>query len=228
MKKNYLIVALSLLFISGYSQQLRQVTFSRGSGFSWFTILTNQNFLIRISDDGKVLVWGTEQQSLYNKNYFAQNLLPYLGRVDYYGQGSDSAFRGKVKSIGTCYFTYYPSYEYPEKIGKIKSAGNLSFDYYARFEDGLIAGRIKSIGSNAITYFTSFDNEAFKGKLKMVGKTSIVYYSSLDDTLIKGKVKSIDSYLYTWYTSFDRKEFNGALKSGSQRQFINSITYILW
>src|SRR5437868_3792120 len=125
MKKNYLTIVLSLLFFSGYSQQLSQVTFSGGSGFSWFSLLTNQNGLIRISDDGKIIEFGTEQQALNNRNYFAPKLQPYQGRVDYYSNGSDSAFSGKVKSIGTCYFTYYPSNDYPEKIGKIKSAGSL-------------------------------------------------------------------------------------------------------
>ena len=229
MKKNYLIIALSLLCINSYTQQLSQVGFSQGSIFSWFSISTNQNILIRISDDGKILESGTEQQSLINRNVFDQKLLPYLGRVDYYAQQSDSAFRGKVKSIGTCYFTYYPSSEYPEKIGKIKTAGSLSFDYYGSFEDALIAGKIKSIGSNTISYFTSLDNDVLKGKLKMVGRSSINYYSTFDDILIRGKMKSIDSYQYTWYTTYDRKEFAGRLKYGNQRQLINGINYIiLW
>ena len=227
MKKFFLIAALSLLFFEGYPQQLSQVTFSAGTNLSWFSLVTNQNVLVRISDDGKIIESGTEEQSLYNRNYFAQKLLPFLGRIDYYGSESDSAFKGKIKSIGTCFFTYYPANDYPERIGKLKSAGSLFFDYYRKFDDALIAGKIKSIGSHAIAYYTSFDNEAFKGKLKMVGNTSITYYSSFDDLIIKGKLKNIGSYHYAWYGSLDRKEFNGALKSGSLRQLINGVTYIL-
>ncbi len=211
-------------FFKGYSQQLSQVSFSQGAAFLWFSITTNENVLVRISDDGKILESGIEVQSLYNSNYYAQKLQPYLGRIDYYSKESDSAFRGKIKTIGSCYFTYYPSNDYPEKVGKIRSAGNLLFDYYRSSEDALIAGKIKAIGTNTIAYFTSFDNEAYKGKLKMAGNTSITYYSSFDNVAIKGKVKSIGSFNYIWYSSFDR--FSG-LKSGALRQLVNGVLYIL-
>src|SRR6516164_11160879 len=96
MRNNYLLLTLSaafsLLFFHSYSQQLSQVTYSGGSTFSWFSLLTNENILIRISDDGKILEYGTEDQSLYNKDYYAQKLRPYQGRIDLYGNESDSAF----------------------------------------------------------------------------------------------------------------------------------------
>jgi len=225
MKKNYLIIVLSFSFLGCYAQQLCQVTFSGGSGFSWFSLSTNQNVLIRISAEGKILEFGTEEQSLNNRNYFAPKLRPFEGRVDYYSNESDSAFRGKIKSIGTCFFTYYASNDYPEKVGKIKSAGSLTFDYYSKLDDASFANKIKSIGQDNITYYSSVENEAFKGKLKSVGKTSIVYYSSFDDRAIKGKVKSIGSYNYIWYTSFDRSA--GGLKSCLQRQPVNGVLYIL-
>jgi hypothetical protein len=227
MRKIYLIAAFSLLFFSSYSQQLSQVTYSGGTTFSWFSLSTNQNVLIRISDDGKILEYGIEEQSLYNKNYYAQKLQPYQGRIDYYSNESDSAFRGKIKSIGTCFFTYYSSKDYPEKVGKIQMAGSLSFDYYRKYDDALIAGKIKSIGSSTIAYYTSFDNEALKGKPKLIGSTAIAYYTSFDDVAIRGKLKSIGSAQYIWYTSYDRKEFSGGLKSGVQRQAINGVTYII-
>ena len=225
MKRNYLITVCSLLFFSGYSQQLSQVTFSGGSGFSWFSLSTNQNVLIRISADGKLIEFGTEEQSLNNRNYFAPKLLPYTGRVDYYSNESDSAFKGKIKSIGACFFTYYPSTDYPEKIGKIKTAGSLLFDYYRISDDVLIRGKIKNIGMDNIAYNTSVENEALKGKLKLVGRTPITYASSFEDKAIKGKIKSIGSYQYIWYSSFDRSP--GALKTGAQRQVINGVTYII-
>jgi len=227
MKKYYLIAALSFLFMSGYSQKLSQVTFSSSGGFSWFSILTNQNILIRISDDGKILEFGTEEQSLHNRNYYDQKLRPYVGTVNYYGKESDSASMGKIKNIGSCFFTYYPAKDYAEKAGKIKSAGSLLFDYNMNSGDALTTGKIKTMGSNAITYFTSFDNEALKGKLRSIGPTQITYYTSFDDTMIKGKLKSIGSFQYIWYTSYDRKEYSGSLKSGSRRQLVNGVTYIM-
>ena len=115
-----LIINFSIACFNGYTQQLSQVTFSNGSTFSWFSLLTNQNILIRISDDGKILEFGTEEQSLYNRNYFAQKLLPFSGSINYYEQSADSAYRGKVKNIGSCFINYYPSYGSPQKAGKIQ------------------------------------------------------------------------------------------------------------
>src|SRR4051812_14296070 len=129
MKKNYLIIVCALICFKSVAQQLSQVTFSGSTTLSSFSLITNQNVLIRVSDNGKILEYGTEEQSLYNKNYFAPKLLPWSGSVTYYEQNTDSAYKGKIKNIGACFFTYYSSHDYPEKAGKIKSAGNLSFDY---------------------------------------------------------------------------------------------------
>src|SRR5215510_12589246 len=115
MKKACLTITLLFACLLGYTQQLGQVSFSQASGFAWFTIITNQSILIRISNDGRILEFGTEQASLYNRNYIAQKLLPYQGVVNYYDDRADSAFKGKIKNIGTCYFTYYPSSDYPDK-----------------------------------------------------------------------------------------------------------------
>lgn len=220
------MIALLFLFFSSYSQKLDQATFSQASNFSWFTIATNQNTLIRISDNGSILEFGTEQASLNNRNYFAVKLLPYQGAVTYYDEKIDSAFKGKIKNIGSCYFTYYPSTDYPEKAGKIKSAGSLVFDYYRKYEDALTGGKIKSIGTNIIAYYTSNDDQSLKGKLKSIGSTSIQYYSSYDDQSLKGKLKSIGSYHFEWTKTSSGGNLYPTLKSGSQRQLINGITYI--
>jgi hypothetical protein len=226
MKLNLLPAILLLLFSHTYSQQLTQVNFSGGTNFLYFAIATNQNVLVRISDEGKIVEYGTEEQSLYNRNYYAPKLRPFLGRIDYYGNESDTIFRGKIKNIGSCIFTYYPANDYPERAGKLRTAGSLMFDYYRKYEDALIAGKIKSIGSNAIMYYTSFDNEAFKGKLKMIGSTSITYYSSFDNTQLKGKLKTVGNYRYDWKTFFNGQQLSTSLNSGYQRQVINGIAYI--
>lgn len=226
MLKNCLVIILSFLYFNCYTQQLSQVTFSQASAFSWFSILTSQNILIRISDDGKILEYGTEESSLYNRNYFAPKLLPYLGVVNYYQYEPDSLLNGKIKNIGTCFFTYYASKDYSEKVGKIKTAGSLFFDYYRQYEDALTAGKIKTIGTNTIAYYNSLDNEALKGKLKLVGKTSIAYYSSFDDPSLKGKLKSIGPFHFDWATTSTGREFVSYLKAGNQRQLINGVLYI--
>lgn len=227
MKRLYFIIVLSVLFYHSYSQQLAQVGFTENFDLAWFSLVTNQSILIRISSDGQIMEAGIEQQALYNRNYFAPKLQPYQGNTGYFDDRSDSAFRGKIKNIGACFFTYYSSKDYPEKAGKIKSAGSLYFDYYRSYEDASIAGRLKNIGSNAIAYFTSLDDAVLKGKLRTVGNTPLVYYSSFDDPQLKGKLKSIGSYRYEWNLVFTGRETVANLKSGYQRQLINGITYVI-
>src|ERR1700743_702069 len=101
MKRNILFLLLLLFCSAGYAQQLTQVNYSGGANFLFFAIATNQNVLIRISNEGQILEYGTEEQSLYNRNYYATKLRPFSGGVDYYGNEADSAFKGKIKSIGT-------------------------------------------------------------------------------------------------------------------------------
>jgi hypothetical protein len=210
-----------------YSQQLGQVTFSDASNLSYLSIMTDQGVLIRITTDGKLLEYGTELQSLRSNNYYDPKLQPYIGRVDYYGSESDSAFKGKVKTIGTCAITYYSHYEESTKAGKLKSIGTLILDYYSNYDNAAFRGKLRFLGSSILEYYSSLDDEAYRGKLKSMGNTPIAYYSTFDDKLIKGKIKSIGSVSWTWYTSFDRSELRGAMKSGSYRANVGSVTYIL-
>jgi hypothetical protein len=221
-----LLIAITL-FMGGavHSQQLSQVTFSGGSSLAYISFLTDQNVLIRISDEGKVLEWGIEMMS-NRYNYYAPKLQPFMGRIEYYGPEADSAFRGKVKSIGTCSFTYFYSYETDNKAGKLRSIGTVFLDYYSNFDDKVLRGKLKLAGSNPVTYYTSFENEAYRGKIKSIGNTLITYYSNFDDKQIRGKIKNIGSVPFDWYTSFDVGR-GGGLKSGNYRQNINGITFIL-
>ncbi len=227
--KKYFYITISILFqfASANAQQLGQVTFSGGANLSYFTFRTDQGLLIRISIDGKVLEWGTEVKSLRGNDYYAPNLQPFMGRIEYFGIESDSAFRGKVKSIGTCLLTYYYSYDTDTKPGKIKTIGSVSFDYYTNFDDKDRKGKIRFAGNLILEYYSSFDEEILRGKLKLIGSTPITYYSIFDDKLIRGKIKSIGSVTYRWYTSYDQSDYRGGLKSGSYRQDIGSVTYIL-
>ena len=97
MKKRYLIIPCLVIYFNGAAQQLSQVAFSNGAVFSWFSLLTNQNILIRISDDGKILEYGTEESSYYNKNYFAPKLVHWSGSVNYYEQTADFSMQRKSK-----------------------------------------------------------------------------------------------------------------------------------
>lgn len=219
-------ISFLLLVTCIHSQQLGQVTFSNGSTLSYFSFRTDQDILIRVSPDGKILEWGKEVKALRG-DYYAPGLQPFMGRIEYYSAESDSAFRGKVKSIGTCSFTYYYSYDTDTKPGKIKSIGTVNFDYYTNFDDKSRQGKIRFAGNQVLEYYSSFDEEILRGKLKAIGSIAITYFSIFDDKLIRGKIKSIGSASYSWYTSYDQSIYRGGLKSGAYRQDIGRVTYIL-
>ena len=226
---NRIILFCSFLLLSyfTYSQELSQVTFASGVNLTSFAFMTDQDVLIRVSNDGKIMEWGIEVQSLRSNNYYAPRLQPFMGRIDYYGPEADSINRGKVRSIGTCSITYYGTYETVEKIGKLKSIGIISLDYYSNYDNAILKGKIRFAGNLMLEYYSSFDDEGFRGKLKSIGSTAITYYSSFDDKLIRGKIKSIGGTSYQWYTSIDRIGYGGGLKTGSFRQSIGGVTYIL-
>ena len=224
MRRVYLLVLLLLFNVGIYSQALSHIALTGGTTLSSFSFITDQQVIIRISQDGKVLEWGTEMEP-FRYRYYPGKLIPYMGRVEYYGPGTDSAYKGKVKSIGTCLLNYYGSTEYEEKKGKLKSIGSVTFDYYSNFDDKAFRGRIKFAGSSLISYYGSYENEYYRGKLKSVGNIPLTYYSSFDDKIIRGKIKSIGMYNYIWYTSMDR--YRGGLKSGSLEQRINGVMYIV-
>lgn len=226
MKKIFTAAFFSFLIHHSFSQQLGQVIIAGNGNLSSFSFLAEQGLIINLGSDGIIKEWGTALEP-GRMGYFPGKLQAFMGKVEYYGQGSDSAFKGKIRSLGTCNITYYPSYENKMLAGKIKTIGSLNMDYYREQEDNALKGKLKSAGPVSISYYTSFDNEYLREKLKSISSTSLSYYTSFDDKVIRGKIKSIGSFSYTWYTSFERKEFQGLMKSGSMAQVINGINYII-
>jgi len=222
MRRPLLTASLLLFGICVFSQNLTFVNFSGGASFSSFSFKTDQGVIIRISDDGRLLEWGTEAESRY-PGYFPGKLQPFMGRVDYYGPEADTISRGKARNIGTCVLSYYGSFESPIRKGKLKSLGSVVFDYFTDYSNEAFRGKLQFAGSAAFNYYASYDNEAFKGKLKSVSNTPISYYSTFDDKTVSGKLKSIGTNNYIWYISND--QYKGGLKSGSLRPIINGITY---
>lgn len=225
--KTFLFFSGFLFFVfNGRAQQLSQVGFNGASLIEWFSYLTDQGVLIRISPEGKIVDFGMEVRA-QRYEYYAPKLQPFMGKTEYYGNDADTMFRGKLRSVGICSLTYYASYETDGRPGKIKSIGRVNFDYYNQFDDKMLQGKIKFAGNNMLSYYTSFDEENFRGKLKAIGSINISYYSNFDDKLIRGRVKTIGTMNYIWYTSADRSDMRGALKSPAYRQNISGITYIL-
>jgi hypothetical protein len=226
MKKIPVIFFCMVLFTCSDAQHLGQVTIAGGSTLSYYSLVADQNILVRISPEGVLMEWGTELMA-NRGNYYAPKLQAYMGRVDYYGAGADSLSRGKVRSIGTCTFTYYSASENPFKAGKIRSAGSLSFDYYTEYDNTALKGKLISIGNTTFGYYSSFDEESLRGKLKSVGSTTITYFTPFDDKMIRGLVKTIGTVTFNWYTSLDLHAARGMLKSGDYRQNIGGVWYIL-
>jgi len=228
MTMKYLLIAIFIFTsVVTHSQQLSQVTFNQGSSLSYFSFSTEQGILIRVSDEGKILEWGTEVMS-DRYNYYASRLQPFMGRVEYYGDKDDSVFRGKVKSIGTCFFTYYDTFQVKSKIGKLKSIGNQYLDYFEDYEDKILKGKIKSVGGLTIDYYRNYENESIRGKLKMVGSVLISYYTVYDDKFNAGKLKAVGGTKYSWYSLGDQPGMRGALKTNNYRQNVSGVTYILY
>lgn len=224
----YILIGIGLLrFYSVSSQELAQVSFTNGTSFNYFSLLTDREVQIRISPEGKILEWGIEVQSIHSGNFYARNLQPFMGRVEYYGSEADSVSKGKLRSIGSSVITYYQGYETPDLVGKIRSIGRLFIDYYGRYDQKSVQGKIKFIGSSPIEYYQGFDDPQLQGNLKTVGSTLIRYYSSFDDKAIRGKIKSIGNIQYSWFTSLDRPGFGGTLKSGPLRQNTGGVVYII-
>lgn len=221
-------LTLFILFISFslFAQRLTHVTLARATTLTSFAFTTDQQIIIKVSPDGKILEWGEEAGTgrYYNE---PGKLQPYMGRVEYYGTQYDSAFAGKVKSIGTCNLTYYGSFETAALVGKVKTIGSVLLDYYNEFENEAYRGKLKTASSTMFSYYSSYDNELFRGKLKSLRSNELVYYSSFDDPLLRGKIKSIGNFQFAWYTSFDRKEYRGSLKSGRYDQMIDGVMYII-
>ncbi|MGE5522018.1 MAG: hypothetical protein ACM3VS_18995 [Candidatus Dadabacteria bacterium] len=206
-----------------YSQKLKQVSFLDGYNLTFFTVSTDQDVLIRIAPDGRLMEWGTELLS-DRGNYYAPNLQPFMGRVEYYGDESDVYFKGKVKSIGSAYFTYYGPQEDEAKRGKVKSIGHLDFDYYSRFDEKAMQGKLKMIGMYLLDYYRSYENKAVKEKLKSIGSMAVNYYG-FEDKNNEGKLKSVGTATFTWYTPFDY--IKSGLKSNNYRQSVGDITVVL-
>ena len=226
MKKIITAILFLIPAIMCQSQELGQVKFTSAGKLDYLSFVTDQGVLIRVSPEGKVLEWGMEEMSIRSNNYYAPKLQPFMGRIDYYGAESDSVINGKVKSIGTCWITYFNAFE-TENAGKIKTIGKNALDYYSRHENELLKGKLKLIGNQVIDYFPSYEDEAFRGKLKAIGSTKIIYHSSFDEKFLKGKLKSIGSHNFAYYGIHERKQLWGVMKSGSNRQLINGVTYIL-
>jgi len=210
--------------VSASAQRLATVKLTNSGNFDKFVFEIGESVILNVSREGELMSWGVDPYIGYGENY--QNRLePYTGKVMYYSPNDDSAYRGKIRSIGMTTITYYSSYEYQELKGKIKSIGKISIDYHLGYENEAFRGAIKNIGPQLVSWYSSFDNDGYKGKLRSLGSVSLTYYSSFDDKNFQGKIKSIDRNSFTYYSSFDRAEYRGGYKTGSPIVFADGVKF---
>ena len=227
MKKIILPLLSFVLCISAYSQKIGRINFSATGELESIGLDMDENVLLNLNKDGSIGKFGVDIYKGYRDNYNNQ-LQDYNGRIEYFTDNDNEAFRGKVKSIGRYQITYYASFDKEELVGKVKSIGTLNFDYYPSTENEAYRGNLKSVGSAVFTYYSSYDNDGFRGKIKSVGGTNITYFSSLEDAGYKGKIKSIGSYSYTYYPgTYFRAELRGRVKTGNLTQTDNGIKYFI-
>lgn len=222
----FLLIAFAAIGKS-FGQKVDMIVLTGYGANETFYYSTADKVLIALSKNGNISEYGTEYPKEFY-GYYPGKLQKYMGRVDYYSQNDNEAFRGKVKYIGLTLITYYGSYDDEALKAKVKSIGTTQFDYYASYDDAAIKGNIKNMGSTAITYCPSYENEATRGRLKTIGNTRFEWYTSYDDKATSGKVKSIDQYGFTYYTSFENNNGQkGLMKSGFYTRYINGINYYL-
>ena len=227
MKKILMAIAIVLCIAPCFAQSISKITIGDNGTIETIAFEIEPNVMLNIKEDGTLLNWGEDIYKESGVENWAGKLKDYMGRIEYYSQNDNEAFRGKVKYIGRTLISYYASYDNDALKGKLKSIGSANLDYYLAFDDEAYRGKLKSIGGSAVTWYPSYNNEAFRGKLKSIGSTELIYFSSTDDRAYKGKVKSIGGSPFTYYSSYDRPEYRGRMKSGTQVQYINSIKYFI-
>lgn len=223
MKKITLVLIAAFLIANSFAQSISKITITGNGSIESIAIGLDENVIVNISKDGNIGKWGYDRFQARGQENYQEILDTYVGRVEYYSQDADVAYRGKVKSIGRTNFTYYASYENDVFKGKLKSIGANNIEYYQSFDNDAYKGNIKTIGGLSVSWYSSYDNEALRGKLKSIGSTNLGYYSSYEDKAFRGKLKNIDRYTYSYYSSFE--QYSGSMKSGASMQTVGSIRF---
>lgn len=227
MKNIILSIAFTIISVSLSAQRVHKITFTNNGASTSFGFLLNEDVVINLSQDGSMESWGVDLYASRTADYLQRPLKPYEGRVEYYTERDNEAFRSKIKYIGGTLITYYANYDEKFLIGKIKAIGPINITYYSRYDDPSSEGKLKNIGQLNLAYYSSFDNDAYKGKVKTLGNIGVTYYNAFDDKAYAGKIKSLGPNNYVYYSSMEQQYLRGALKSGNMIQVMNGITFYI-
>lgn len=228
--KKTITLTLAFLFIglgSLFAQRVHKMILA-DKGASIITgFLLNESVVIYIGQDGNISEWGVDLYADRAGDQVPRKLTPYGGRIEYYTDKDNEAFRGKIKYIGNTLITYFASFDDKDKAGRIKTMGTIPLNYFTTFDDPSAKGKLRSVGKSTYNYYTNFDNDGFKNKIKSVGSVGFTYFATTDDKALVGKVKSVNNKPFTYYTSQDQPQLRGVLRTGSLTQVINGVTYLI-
>jgi hypothetical protein len=227
MKKIFLSFLFLVVAFSINAQRVNKLTISNNGSSVTLRYLLDQSVVLDINQDGTLGEWGVDRYATRPVDFTQRKLNPFEGRVEYYNESENEAFKGKIKYIGRTLITYYASTDQDFQVGKIKSVGPTKLNYYTNADDPMQAGKLKVAGSMNFSYYSSYENQALRGKVKNAGNVPVTYYSSFDDNVIVGKIKSLNGGAYTYYINKEQNFAKGSLKSGRMIQVINGVTYFI-
>jgi hypothetical protein len=224
-KTSLIIIALFMMINVSFSQRVHKIILADKGASITTGFLLNENVVVFIGQDGSISEWGVDRYADRAGDQISRKLDTYGGRIEYYTDKDNEAFRGKIKYIGNTMITYFASFDDKDKAGRIKTIGTIPFNYFTTYDDPSAKGKIRMVGRTAYSFYTNFDNDAYKNKIKSVGTVGITYFATTDDKALVGKVKSVNNRPFTYYTSQDQPNLRGVLKTGSLNQVINGVTY---
>jgi hypothetical protein len=227
MKKIFFSLFSLVIAFSVDAQRANKLTLANNGASITLRYLLDQNVVIDVNQDGTLGEWGVDRYANRPVEFVQRKLDRFDGRVEYYNESENEAFRGKIKFIGRTLITYYASTDQDFQVGKIKSIGTAKFNYYTNADDAMQAGKLKIAGSLNFSYYNSYENQALRGKVKNAGNVPVNYYSSFDDNVIAGKIKSLNGGAYTYYINQEQNFAKGSLKTGRMIQVINGVTYFI-
>ena len=220
------LFSLLVVFLAN-AQRPNKLTLSNNGANVTLRYLLDQNVVLDVNQDGTLGEWGVDRYATRPVDFTQRRLDNFDGRVEYYNESENEAFRGKIKFIGRTLINYYASTDQDFQVGKIKSIGPIKFNYYTNADDPMQAGKLKIAGALNFSYYSSYENQALRGKVKNAGNVPVTYYSSFDDNVIAGKIKSLNGGTYTYYINQEQNFAKGSLRTGRMIQVINGVTYFI-
>jgi hypothetical protein len=97
MKKVFLLLTLVVSFAGTFAQGISKITITGNGNLDAISFVIDQNVKVYITRDGNISKWGYDRFEARGQENYPDVLDAYVGRVDYYGQDVDVAFRGKIR-----------------------------------------------------------------------------------------------------------------------------------